>query len=345
MDMPDHHSSLHLRNFTAFENVEFEFCPGINVLVGTNGTGKTHVLKCLYTKHLLESPVDAAPRPWESVFQVDSENSLVRNQAKNGIGEIRGVFRSQSWTREFRRLSPQEFGLQPVDFKTHTSASIPVFIPAVDMMGHTRGFVSTYDAYRIDFDLTHRNIVSLLLAPEPRNPPQNVASLGYLKDCLNGDIVLDGERFLLKTKSGLQPFPAIGEGLRKVATLTHLVAKGFLQPGSTLYWDEPETNLNPSLMDEIVKALWDLSGAGVQVFLTSHSYLILKELETARTDGQELRLFALDVTKAHGVIVKPAHSYLELTPNMIEMQYADVYNRSIQKELDQMEPTGTREED
>ena len=40
--------NLKLKNFTVFEDVSFDFCGGINVLVGANGTGKSHVLKALY---------------------------------------------------------------------------------------------------------------------------------------------------------------------------------------------------------------------------------------------------------------------------------------------------------
>ena len=34
--------------FTVFQKVEFAFAPGINVLIGANSTGKTHVLKAMY---------------------------------------------------------------------------------------------------------------------------------------------------------------------------------------------------------------------------------------------------------------------------------------------------------
>lgn len=39
---------LKLKNFTAFQNTTFEFSPGINVLIGANSTGKTHVMKIIY---------------------------------------------------------------------------------------------------------------------------------------------------------------------------------------------------------------------------------------------------------------------------------------------------------
>lgn len=37
-----------LERFTAFKELGLEFSPGINVFVGDNGTGKTHLLKVCY---------------------------------------------------------------------------------------------------------------------------------------------------------------------------------------------------------------------------------------------------------------------------------------------------------
>ena len=37
--------SLSLQKFAAFEKADFNFCSGINVFIGTNGTGKTLLIK------------------------------------------------------------------------------------------------------------------------------------------------------------------------------------------------------------------------------------------------------------------------------------------------------------
>ena len=37
-----------VKNFTVFENLEIDFCRGINILIGENGTGKTHLMKLMY---------------------------------------------------------------------------------------------------------------------------------------------------------------------------------------------------------------------------------------------------------------------------------------------------------
>ena len=67
--LPTHHRSLRLQNFTAFADATFEFVPGVNVLVGENGTGKTHALKALYG--LNDLAVKQTFRPLRSRERVD----------------------------------------------------------------------------------------------------------------------------------------------------------------------------------------------------------------------------------------------------------------------------------
>ena len=41
--------SLHVENLTVFTNADFTFGKNLNVIIGENGTGKSHVLKAAYT--------------------------------------------------------------------------------------------------------------------------------------------------------------------------------------------------------------------------------------------------------------------------------------------------------
>jgi len=40
--------SIKVENFTVFDKVSIPFSPGVNLFIGENGTGKTHLLKILY---------------------------------------------------------------------------------------------------------------------------------------------------------------------------------------------------------------------------------------------------------------------------------------------------------
>ncbi|HEY3779464.1 MAG TPA: AAA family ATPase [Fimbriimonadaceae bacterium] len=329
------HKSLHLHNFTAFSDVVLDFVDDINVFVGENGTGKTHVLKALFAWEYFQSrdPNGSAPGVYLKVFKAETEAELVRlGTDANSKCLIEGQFGSHLWKQYLLASSPQEsFGraseLTPVQ-------SRPVFIPAVDMIGHTRRFTSTYDEYNIDFDLTYRDIVSLLLSPERRlgASSRHLSLLALLDQKIGGRIEEESERFYLNTEHGKQSMPLVAEGLRKLATLRHLIANGFLDRGATLFWDEPEVNVNPALMGDVVHALLELGRNGVQVFIATHSYVILKELEVQKGKGDSLRLFAFESTK-EGTKVHPAESYSSLAPNPIEAQYLSLYDRDIERRI------------
>ena len=47
-------TKVKFENFTAFEDLEVEFSPGINALIGANGTGKTHLMKACYAANSAE---------------------------------------------------------------------------------------------------------------------------------------------------------------------------------------------------------------------------------------------------------------------------------------------------
>ena len=58
-----------------------------------------------------------------------------------------------------------------------------------------------------------------------------------------------------------------------------LIQNGVLPKGSVLFWDEPETNLNPKLFGAVMDILLELQRDGVQMFMATHDYVILEEPE------------------------------------------------------------------
>jgi hypothetical protein len=85
-------------------------------------------------------------------------------------------------------------------------------------------------------------------------------------------------------------------------------------------------------MDNVVAAILELARSGVQVFIATHSYLILREIEVQATKLDTFRYFSLQKTGS-GVIGNSADSYLEIRPNAIETHYSDLYDRSINRRL------------
>jgi len=325
-----HHKSLRLNNFTAFADASFEFVPGVNAFVGENGTGKTHVMKALYAMQLTQSrEARSISTTLEDLFQTKNVADVIRlGAAKGAIAEAGGSYGGAEWYYAIQRGVS---GGLAVDTRL-PKPERPVFIPAIDMMGHTKGFTEAYEEVRLDFDLTCRDVVNLLRL-ERRNGKANQLLDESLDEpltrLLNGEIERDDQgRFYLVSAQGRLPMPMVAEGLRKIATLVQLERNGWLSPGTTLFWDEPEVNLNPLLMDEVVGAVLSLARRGVQVFFATHSYVILKELDLQTRKGDTVRYFAFQ-PGAEGTTVNATNDFALLKPNPILDQYDSLYDREL----------------
>ena len=78
--------------------------------------------------------------------------------------------------------------------------------------------------------------------------------------------------------------------------MLRLIATGSLLDKDCLFWDEPESNLNPRLIREVAKSILRICEAGVQVFVATHSLFLLREFEILlERDFKEVeqRYFAL----------------------------------------------------
>ncbi len=76
--------------------------------------------------------------------------------------------------------------------------------------------------------------------------------------------------------------------------VAYLLANGTLAQQSLLFWDEPETNLNPRYMKDVANLLVDIAGHGTQVFIATHSLFMMRDLSMLLQDSTVVkRFFAL----------------------------------------------------
>ena len=333
---PEHphpyHESLTLKNFTAFEEASFEFVPGINVFIGENGTGKTHVMKVLYAYILKRERYSLLPN-LEGLFRTDA--SELKRGGSDTWSRAEMHFR-YGGTRNERAVDAsfyngnQTTAMYGVDVTEPRPHADPVFIPAFDVIGSTQGMLSTFDRFYIDLDRTMRDLTVMLLSPGARKHPAHFDPiLKTTGKILGGGLELEGERFYISDDFGRISMTLVAEGIRKIAVLQRLLEVGALEPGTTLFWDEPEVGLNPKLMDELVRALILLARSGVQIFLTTHSYVILKELDLQIAEDDPIRYFLFEPTESSGTKVTPFETLAEVHPNPILEQYNDLYDREI----------------
>lgn len=172
----------------------------------------------------------------------------------------------------------------------------------------------------MQFDETFRDLALKLSSPKLKERPKLIGEmLAELGAAIGGEIVLEGGRFYTVTgkKKQRREITLLAEGLRKLATIMQLIENGSLQSGGTLFWDEPEANLNPRLMKLVAEALLHLCKIGIQVSIATHSLFLLRELEilSSRKEFHPIkhRYFALKTT-ANGVSVSQGDSVEDIDP-------------------------------
>lgn len=155
-----------------------------------------------------------------------------------------------------------------------------IYIPTKEMISTTEHFASLYEEYHIDFEEMYYDLAKLLDKPLSKgaNTIEQKAVLSSFEEIMKGQIVQKDRKFYLKVKGeGEFEMGLLSDGYRKLSMLVYLILSGSLNKNAVLFWDEPETNMNPKMIRPIVQAIAELAKMGVQVFVTTHDYFVQQE--------------------------------------------------------------------
>ncbi|WP_307683368.1 AAA family ATPase [Trueperella bonasi] len=144
-----------------------------------------------------------------------------------------------------------------------------------------------FDAYETGFEETWRDTTELLWRPALRGPREIKATdfLEPVLQLLHGTVFESGGRFYLRQPGiGNLESTLLAEGQRKLAMIARLVSNGVLLEGGYLFWDEPEANLNPKSLRVVAKVILQLAENGAQIFVSTHSMYLLRELQMGADD-------------------------------------------------------------
>lgn len=284
--------SIKLKKFTVFENCDIELGPGINVFIGENGTGKTHLLKLLYSAAQAARHDISFSRKIVGTMQPDKlcmHRLLTRTQENNTAGvtvqayhDPKVMRRMQiSFSRQTKKWEANVSG--EATWEKEFNGRNSIFIPVREILSNCYNLPAAVNAGNIKFDDTYIDIINSakIDISSGRDSAARRKLLMSLEELTHGKVTYDErtDEFYLRVGNSKQEFNLIAEGIRKLALVWQLVKNGTLESGSVLFWDEPEANLNPSCIPVVAQFLVALQSAGVQIFLATHDYMLSKYLE------------------------------------------------------------------
>jgi predicted ATPase len=288
--------SLHIENLTVFPKADFIFGKNLNIIIGENGSGKSHVLKAAYAAIAVSAakgkdggidlPSKTQLQPaladkLQSVFRPDGLWRLVRRKLGRGKCRLKYVFDKEKLNLAFTFSTVAKTEVTLETTPTIRVAKLPVFLPTRELLTISPGFVSLYETTHLQFEETWRDTCILLGAPLAKGPREHEIKklLVPIEAAMGGNVVLDkAGRFYLNVASGNMEMHLVAEGLRKLATVARLIATGSLLDKGYLFWDEPESNLNAKVIKTVARTILQIAQSGIQVFIATHSLFLLREL-------------------------------------------------------------------
>ncbi len=282
--------NLELANFGPIHQLRCQNLGKINLIIGGNGTGKTIILKALYSamRTLEEYKRGQEPRSASEIladklywtFEIDKIGDLVRKGADNHLS-FKMSFDEREFSYGFGKDTTKN--IQTLENHILPRSNNSIFLPTKEVLSLHHIILESRELSKtFGFDDTYLDLARALRQPTTsgRNFPQFAASRKNLGEILDGKVEYDEKAGRWQFKKGNQKFPigVTAEGIKKISILDTLLGNRYLDASSVIFIDEPESALHPAAISKLMDIIAMLSECGIQVFMASHSYFVIKKL-------------------------------------------------------------------
>lgn len=336
-------NKIEIKKFTVFNDVEISTSSGINVIIGENGTGKTHLLKLVHADKTVRNIINNGPdillNPKHlptyiltKVFGMASSDGYIHNLTGNINLE-----RFNQYKADVLSLFAKDASMFEVTVDV-TAWRDTIFLPAKEMLSMSK-ILDIHDKYSVALSLesTYTEIISMALRILPNIPPELSNKIApILEKIIQGTVFTrddpkGGSSFWVKKLNGDEiPFSMESEGYRKLGLLWRLIMNESITTDTVLLWDEPEANINPNLVRPMVEILLELARNGVQIFLATHDYFFAKYVEVLSNENDKVAFHGLYKTE-NGVKCETADKFSLLSHNAIINEKIKLYEEETSK--------------
>jgi AAA15 family ATPase/GTPase len=297
-------NAITIKNFMAHTELSIKNIPEINVIIGKNDTGKTGVLKLLYATVKALEVYSLKINSSDISFKKELADKLFDTfmPRKNGLGDLvqkgnkekldvnvtvvgnNGKYKQEIFYSFGDRTEKSISTCSEINEPLPSNLINALFVPAKEVLtafNDIRNIRENF--YGVGFDDTYLDLIKALNLETTKGRVANELSQvnKSLEDLFEGKIEQTGQKEQPFTfKKGNQQFAMqqTAEGIKKIGILTTLITNRQIGKGTILFMDEPETALHPDAIRQMVEMLVAMSKAGVQIFIATHSYFVIKQL-------------------------------------------------------------------
>ncbi|WP_017299068.1 ATP-binding protein [Nodosilinea nodulosa] len=283
-------NSIELKNFGPIHKLNCQNLGNINLIIGGNGAGKTILLKALYSamKTLEEYKRGNEPRNAREIladklywtFETEKIGDLVTKGADDSLS-FKLEFNSADFCYDFGKDTTKV--IQTLENHIPPRDSNSIFFPTKEVLSLYNVILGSRELDKtFGFDDTYLDLARALRQPpqQGNNYREFAASRKSLHEILDGKVEYDEKISRWQFKKGNQKF-SIGvtaEGIKKISILDTLLGNRYIDPKSIIFIDEPESALHPVAISKFLDIISLLAQCGIQFFMASHSYFVVKKL-------------------------------------------------------------------
>lgn len=285
-------NSVELDNFGPLQRIRWSKLSNINLIIGANSSGKTFLLKALYcsmrtleeyqrgNEHRSAADILADKLYW--TFQADKIGDLV-TKSKSASGPLSCKLSVDSKTFSYSFGKDTSKSISSLESHVARRDSNSIFLPPKEVLSLQHIILKSRELEKdFGFDDTYYDLAKALrLSPTGgKNFATFARARGSLEDMFGGKVEFDQAANRWQFKKGNQKFQigATAEGIKKIAILDTLLGNRYLSKDSVVFIDEPESALHPVAISKLVEIIVALAQDGIQFFIASHSYFVVKAL-------------------------------------------------------------------
>ena len=347
-------NSVQLENFGPISLLDWQGLGQINLVIGNNGSGKTFLLKAIYTAvRTLEdykrgdnpdSAADILANKLYWTFQAGRIGDLVAKPGNDDLS-FRLTLNEQAFNYSLGKDASNN--ISTIENHVFPRSSNSIFLPAKEVLSFHHIILKSRQQDQVfGFDDTYLDLAqalqfeekafALLVKSIPKQVLPNAESLfsgalleskELLKDIIGGRINFDkiSKRWYFEQNHEIFYVGATAEGINKIAILDRLLGSGFLDQKSIIFIDEPEAALHPEAISKLLDIIAILAKHGMQFFLASHSYFVIKKLFLI---AQEQKL-SIPVLSNEGEVWQQSDLLVDMPDNPIIDESIRLYEEEV----------------